>query len=120
MLNFIGQLGTWGPLLILLTLANIVLVIRYSLKLFGSQPDTSTDINKIMILATLVITIGAFSHFSGRYSGLQIYGQMSPAMFAGGYAVSLIAMMFGFVVFIISTLCWFGLRFRLQSLSKTA
>ncbi len=120
MLNFIGQLGTWGPLLILLTLAIIVLVVRYGLKLFGSEPDKSVDINKIMILATLVITIGAFSHFSGLYSGLQIYGEMSPAMFAGGYAVSLIAMMFGFVVFILSTLCWFGLRTRLQRLSRTA
>ncbi len=120
MFNFIGQLGTWGPLLLLLTLAIVFLVVKYGLKLFAGQPDKSADINNIMILATLVIAIGAFSHFSGLYSGLQIYGEISPAMFAGGYAVSLVAMMFGFVVFIVSTLCWFALRIRLQSLSKAA
>lgn len=118
MLNFIGQLGTWGPVLLLLTLANAFLVVRYGIRLFGSNPDKSVDINQILVLATLVLAIGAFSHYSGLYSGLQIYGELSPAMFAGGYAVSLIAMMFGFVVFIFSTICWFGLRIRLHSFSK--
>lgn len=117
MLSFIGQLGSWGPVLLLLTLANLVLVIRYGVKLFGKDPDGSVDINQIMIVAMLVFAIGAFSHYSGLYSGLQIYGDMSPAMFAKGYAVSLIAMMFGCVVFIFSTICWLGLRMRLQRVS---
>ena len=119
MLNFIGQLGSWGPILIILTLSNIFLVVRYALKLFGKKPDQTADINKVLIIAVLVMAIGAFSHYTGLYSGLQIYGQLSPAMFAGGYAVSLIAMMFGFVVFIFSTVCWFGLRIRLQRLTTS-
>ncbi len=120
MFNFIGQLGTWGPILILHTVSNIFLVARYGMKLFRSKPDTSADINQILILAVLVVAIGAFSHYSGLYSGLQIYGELSPAMFAGGYAVSLIAMMLGFVVFIVSTICWFGLRVRLQRLVQSS
>ena len=117
--GFLGQLGTWGPLLILLTLANAFLVVRYGLKLFGRNPDATVDINQVMIVAVLVLAIGAFSHYSGLYLGLQIYGEVSPAMFAGGYAVSLIALLFGFVVFIVSTICWIGLRMKIQSLAKT-
>lgn len=116
MMEFIGQLGTWGPLLIVLTLVNVALIVRYALKLFGGSPDQSVDINRILVVAILVVAIGAFSHYAGLYSGLQLYGQLSPAMFARGYAVSLIAMMYGFVVFIISILCWFGLSIRLKSI----
>ncbi|MEM8487390.1 MAG: hypothetical protein AAF564_17690 [Bacteroidota bacterium] len=120
MFNFIGQMGTWGPLMVLLTLANLALVARYSIQLFGSNPVKSADINQIMIVAMLVVAIGAFSHYAGLHSGLLIYGQMNPAMFAGGYAVSLVALLFGIAVFIVSTLCWFVLRLRQRRLIQVA
>lgn len=120
MLDFIGQLGTWGPLLLILAIANTFLVVRYTMKLFGPTPDASVDINRIMILAVLTLAIGAFSHYSGMYMGLKLFGDFSSDMFAAGSAMSLVALLFGFIVFIVSSFCWLGLRIKLQSLSKSA
>ena len=119
MLNILGQLGSFGPLLIILALSNLFLVFWYGKKLFGSTPDRSADINKIMILAVLALAIGALSHYMGFYSGLKLFGEFSTAMFAAGYAVSLLPLMFGIAVFIISTIFWLGLRTRLQSLTRS-
>jgi hypothetical protein len=117
MFDYIGQLGLYGWPMVIMAVLNVVLVIRYAVKLFGQDPDQSVDINSIMILAGLVLTIGAYSHYSGLQSGLQMFGQFTPPMFAGGYAVSLNPLLFGLTVFIFSGCFWFGLRFRLRQIA---
>jgi hypothetical protein len=112
------SLGTWGPVLVLLAVSNAFLVIRYAASLFRQEPDASTDIDRIMILAALALAIGAFSHYSGLSSGLKMFGQFGPEMFAAGYAMSLDAMLFGIAVFCVSTVFWFALRIRRRSLLR--
>jgi hypothetical protein len=119
-MEYIGMLGTYGWPMVLLAAVNAVLVVLFATKLFSSNAQKAPDINSIMIIAGLVLALGAYSHFSGLQSGLQIFGQINPAMFAGGYAVSLIAMKFGLSVFIVSGFCWFGLRFQLRRVLASA
>jgi hypothetical protein len=116
--GYMGQLGTWGPALVLLAVANAFLVISCTVRLFRHKPDPSTDIDRIMILAVLALAIGAFSHYSGLSSGLNMFGQFGPEMFAAGYAMSLVAMSFGLAVFCVSIIFWFALRIRRQSLLR--
>ncbi len=117
MAEYVGQLGTYGWPMIILSLTNGLLIIWYGVQLFGRKPKTSPDINRIMIIAGLVLAIGFYSHYSGLQSGLAMFSQFSPPMFASGYAMSLEALKFGLAVFIFSGLCWFGLRLRLQQKS---
>ncbi|MFT5141982.1 MAG: hypothetical protein ACI80V_002024 [Rhodothermales bacterium] len=117
MFDFVGQMGTYGWPMVILALVIALLVIRCALKMVGQEADGSVDINSVMILAGLVLGMGAYSHFSGLQSGLQMFGQFPPAMFAAGYAISLTALKFGLAVFILSGFAWFGLRFRLRQIS---
>jgi hypothetical protein len=117
MSQYVGQLGMYGWPMVILSLTNIFLVIWYAVRLFGSEPKTSSDINRIMIIAGLVLAIGFYSHFSGLQSGLAMFGQFSPPMFASGYALSLEALKLGLAVSIWSGVFWFGLRLRLQQVS---
>lgn len=118
MFNLISQMGLYGWPLVTLALAIVFLVIRYGIKLFGSAPTKSVDINQIIILAVLALALGVFSHFSGLYMGLRLFTQFSTAQFAAGYAVSLVALLFALVIFIISTIFWFVLRLKLHSISN--
>ncbi len=118
MLNFISQLGTYGWPLIFIAVANVVLIIKYMLTLFGNKSDKFIDINRIMVLAVLALAVGVFSHFSGLYLGLQLFGQFTTEQFAAGYATSLLALLFGFAVFIVSLIFWFILRIKQQSLQN--
>lgn len=119
MLNFINQMGMFGWPLVILASVIVFMVAKYSIKIFGNHHDTTVDINRILILAVLALSLGIFSHFLGLYQGLQIFSQLSSAQFAAGYAVSLFAFLFGLVVFIVSLICWFGLRLRLRSIAKS-
>lgn len=119
MLEFINQLGTYGWIMIMLTLSILFYVIKYSIQLFAKKSTTSLDINRIMIIAVVILAIGALSHYLGLFMGLQMFGHFSTAQFAAGYATSLIALMYGLVVFIVSTICWFVLRLKINSVSIT-
>jgi hypothetical protein len=120
MSEFMGQLGMYGWPMIIMAITNLFLVIWYGMKMFGSEPSRTLDINRIMILAGLILAIGFYSHYSGLQSGLAMFGQFSPPMFASGYALSLAALKFGLAVFILSGFAWFGLRIRLQQLTTAS
>ncbi|MBL6447514.1 MotA/TolQ/ExbB proton channel family protein [Fulvivirga sp. 29W222] len=59
------------------------------------------------------LIIGILGQLIGLYqafSAIQQMGEVSPAMLAGGLKVSMISSMYGFLIFIIAYLLWFGLE----------
>lgn len=117
MLNLISQAGILGWPMVLIALANIILAVRYGIKLYGSDKETSVDLNKIIFLGVLALSLGVFTHYLGLYQGLQIYSYLSAAQVAGGYATSLVALMIGLVIFIVSGILWFVLRCKLKMIT---
>ncbi|MGD9900885.1 MAG: hypothetical protein AB7T22_17300 [Calditrichaceae bacterium] len=115
MLNVINQAGILGWPMALIALGNIYLIVKYGIKLFGSKKSNNVDLNNIIFLGGFALSLGIFSHYLGLYEGLQIYSYLSAEQVAGGYATSLIALLLGFVIFIVSGIFWFSLRIKLNS-----
>ncbi|HKI77097.1 MAG TPA: hypothetical protein VKA26_00995 [Ignavibacteriaceae bacterium] len=114
MFDLIIQSGILGWPMALIALGNIFLTVKYSIKLFGSEKQTKVDLNKIIILGVLALSLGIFSHVLGLYQGLQVYSYLSADQVAGGYAASLVALMLGMGIFVISAILWFLLRSKLN------
>lgn len=115
MFNIINQAGILGWPMVIIALTNIFLVAKYAIKLFGTDENPNVDINKIIFLGVFAFSLGGFTHYIGLYQGLQVYSYFSPDQVAEGYAVSLVALMFGLGIFIVSGICWFLLRSKLNS-----
>ena len=116
MFNVINQAGILGWPMVLLLLINIFLAVKYSLKLFGSDEETNVDINKIIFIGILALSLGVFTHYLGLYQGLQLFQFLSAKQVASGYAISLVALMLGLGVFVVSGILWFYLRIKLNSI----
>ena len=116
MFNVINQAGILGWPMVLLLLINIFLAVKYSLKLFGSDEETNVDINKIIFIGILALSFGVFTHYLGLYQGLQLFQYLSAKQVASGYAISLVALMLGLGVFVVSGILWFFLRIKLNSI----
>ncbi|MGD9487396.1 MAG: hypothetical protein AB7W47_05205 [Calditrichaceae bacterium] len=115
MLNLINQAGILGWPMALIALGIIFLTVKYGIKLFGKEKETNVDLNKIIHLGVFALSLGVFSHYLGLYEGLQIYSYLSAEQVAAGYAVSLVALILGLGIFIVSGLLWFLLRTKLNS-----
>ncbi len=114
MFNLINQAGILGWPIVLIALVNIALTVNYSMKLYGSEKEINVDLNKIVILGVFALSLGIFTHLLGLYQGLQVYSYLSADQVAGGYATSLVALMLGLGIFIVSGILWFVLRCKLN------
>ena len=106
--------------MILILLSIIILDTKYAVNLFSDKNHLHVDINKIIILGGFALSLGIFSHYLGIYQGLQMFSYMSTEQVAGGYATSLVALMLGMGIFVLSGILWFALRSRLNALLAKA
>ena len=118
MFTILNQIGIFGlPLLFVLS-AVFYLTIRYALKLWGANTEPDVDIHVIIYLGIFGLALGVFSHFLGLYEGTKIAAQLRPDQLANGYATALVSLLFGFVIFLLSGISWFVLRFRVRKLLR--
>ena len=97
-----------------------IVVIFLSIKFLMNYFSEKRDLNKLSKQNSLIIFIGSFGflfgllgQISGMYQALvcvQAVGDISPALIAGGLRVSLLAPMYGFILFLISGIIWFIFR----------
>lgn len=118
MFTILNQIGIFGLPLVLVLSAVFYLSIKYALKLWGSNTEPNVDIHVIIYLGIFGLALGVFSHFLGLYEGTKIAAQLRPDQLASGYATALVSLLFGFVIFLLSGILWFVLRFRMRKLSK--
>ncbi len=124
MIEFFFKGGYMMWLLLLIAIVILVLTVKKVLDLFVNKSLPSnkleTGINAIFFWGGISALLGAFAHFHGMYISMIIISEandISPAIVAAGYGVSLIAMLAGLLIFIISAIIWFVFRWRFKKLA---
>lgn len=120
MLFSINQMGPFGWVLVLIALGIVVLAGKYAVRLFGSGTSAGVDLNGIVYLAGIGLTVSIVGHLLGVYQGLQIFAQLSTAQAAAGFGQSLQVLLLGWLIFLLTVVVWFVLRLRLRKLQSPA
>ena len=116
-----GGIFMW-PLLIV-TIIIFYLSIRKSVDLFilniQNQAKLKNGINAILFWGSFSIVLGIFAHFVGIYQAMQAImaaNDISPAIVAHGYALSLITILSGLFLFMISGIIWLVLQWKYKKI----
>ena len=122
----IKHLVDGGPffmsLIYLMWLGVIVMVIRLFLNLKKRQKSVaklSRQNENILFLGSFAFLFGILAQVIGFFEALGVIakmGDVSPALIAGGLKVSLLAPLYGFVLFLISSIVWFFSRKKIKLL----
>ena len=124
MIQFFREGGEMMWLFVLLVLLIVYLSIKKLIQLYGKEdlPKSTleTGINAIIFWGAISAILGFFAHYLGVYYAMQaIYkaNDISPAIVAQGYSMSLITILTGLIIFILSAVIWFILRWRFKQIS---
>ena len=127
MVQFFLSGGTMMWLLLIITIVIIALSVRKIIQLYGKQDlskiTLESGINAIVFWGAIAAIIGFLSHYLGLYYAMNAImraNDISPAIVAGGYAVSLITILSGLTIFICSLIIWFVLRWRFKQISSVS
>ncbi len=109
-----------GPFFMTLHFLMWFLVILYTVRFLRNYYSKNKDLKKLSKFNSTIIFIGGFGFLlSLFYRTLGIYGALasievaqdiSPTILAGGLRVSLIAPLYSFFLFLISSIIWFVFR----------
>ncbi len=107
------QGGIFMWFILIFAVVNLVLTIKKVIQLFGgtdsSPKQAESGINAILFWGSMSVVVGFYAHFLGLFFAMQAIsqaGDVSPAIVAKGFGVSLIPVLFGLVVFFSRR--WFG------------
>lgn len=122
-MNFIQQGGILMWPLILMGIVVLLLAAKKVNDLYFkdglSKAQLEKGINAIIFWGSFSIILGVFAHFLGVYNAMQAISQapsVSPQIVAGGYAVSIITILTGLFIFMISAIFWLVFRSKYKSL----
>ena len=85
-----------------------------------NQLQLENGINSILFWGGLSLLLGFLGHYHGMYLAMLAISRasdISPAIVAMGYGVSLITVMFGLLNLLFAAIVWFVLRWRLKKLT---
>jgi len=126
MVDFFLSGGEMMWLFLLIALLIIYLSIKKAIQLFSKKdlpgPVLENGINAIIFWGSISAILGFFAHYLGVYYAMQaIYraSDISPAIVAYGYSLSLVTILTGLVLFIISAIIWFVFRWRYRQLARS-
>ena len=124
MIQFFMDGGMMMWILLILTILILILSIKKAIQLYGNQelPKTvlETGINAIIFWGAIAAIFGFFAHYLGVYYAMLAIFQandISPAIVALGYSMSLITILTGLTIFMFSAVIWFVLRWRFKQIS---
>jgi len=125
MFEFFLKGGYMMWLLLLTAIAILFLTIKKVIDLFVKKKlpanQLENGINAILFWGAISALLGTFAHFHGMYYAMVAISQandISPAIVAMGYGISLITILTGLFIFIISAIVWFVFRWRCKKLSE--
>jgi biopolymer transport protein ExbB/TolQ len=123
MIDFFVSGGQMMWLFLIIALLIIFLSIKKAIQLFGKNELPTAVLesgtNAIIFWGSISAILGFFAHYLGLYYAMQaIYkaDDISPAIVAFGYSLSLITILTGLVLFVISAIIWFIFRWKINSL----
>ena len=127
MIQFFIDGGIMMWFLLIIAILVLALSVRKVIQLYGKQdlPKTvlESGINAIIFWGAIAAIFGFFAHYLGIYYAMLAIFQandISPAIVALGYSISLITILTGLTIFMISAIIWFVLRWRFKQISVTS
>ena len=125
MVNFFLSGGPMMWLFLLIGLLIVYLSIKKAIQLFSGRnlpkPALENGINAIIFWGSVAAILGFFAHYLGVYYAMQAISRandISPAIVAYGYSLSLVTILTGLILFLISALIWFIFRWRYKKLAS--
>ena len=119
-----GGFFMW-PLLILGFII-VILTINKGIALFIRKESDivkhEIGINSILFWGIVSLAFAIFAHHYGVVMAMNATASahdITPAIVAKGYFVSLITMVFGLIIVLVSALCWFLLRWQYRKLTSS-
>ncbi|WP_163709183.1 MotA/TolQ/ExbB proton channel family protein [Mangrovibacterium lignilyticum] len=103
---FMGAITVW-------TIVMLVFVVQKIVQIFIQHNYTKAGLDLILLFGSLAFVTGILGQAIGLFMAFNVIeaaGDISPALIAGGFKVSMIAPLYGFFVFIFSLLVWGLLR----------
>jgi len=119
-------MGGWQfmSILFIILVTTIVLGIIGSIMAYGKSNANLARLNNIVLaikfLGGFAVVWGILGQGIGIYSAciaIQEMEDVSPALLAGGFQVSMITVLYGLIIFLISRIIWFILKTRFNTLS---
>ncbi len=122
MINFFIMGGAYMWLLLILILVVFGLFIKKVIDLFFSDradiDRSEKGVNAIFFWGAFSLLLGILAHFHGVFEAMVAISKatdISPSIVAMGYARSLITILSGLFIFMISGIMWFFLRWRIKN-----
>jgi biopolymer transport protein ExbB/TolQ len=112
---FMGILSVLFLIILVVAVLNGIPLFQHTYS--NSKEDTFRKLGYLKSLGLLVLVAGILGQLLGLYMALNAVegaDDISPAILAGGLKVSLIVPIYGFAIFIIAYLIWFGLSLKLK------
>jgi hypothetical protein len=121
-------MGGWQfmSILFIILVSTIILGVIGFIQAYGKA---KTDLTRLKNIALTLRFLGGFAAVWGVLGqGIGIYQacvaiqemeDVSPALLAGGFQVSMITVLYGLIIFLISRIIWFILTARYNKLSAT-
>jgi len=110
--------------LFLVLLAVIILAVIGFIQAYSKQnpnlPRLTNIVLAIRFLGGFAPVWGILGQGVGMYEAcdaIQEMGDVSPAMLAGGFQVSMITVLYGLIIFLISRIFWFILKSKLNKIT---
>ena len=100
-------------LLTLVAVISIILLIVSTLRFTKSDESYKNTLTWVRELGIFALVLGIFFQLTGLYQAFQaieLAGDVSPSLLAGGLKVSSISTIYGMLIFIISWVGYFGLK----------
>jgi len=118
--------GAFMWLILIIAISIVILSIKKVIDLFArtnlNQQQIESGLNAIIFWGAISTVIGFLSHFFGMYQAMNAIAEandISPSIVAKGFAVSLIPIIFGLVIFMLSGILWLIFRWRRNKLLST-
>ena len=102
-----------------------IMVFAMAISFLAIHAGKNRNLFKLKTLNSLIIFTGSFAFLLGLlgqtigiYQAMDVIqqiGDVSPALIAGGIKVSLLAPLYGFVLFLVSGIIWFVFRNMLRA-----
>ncbi len=127
MFNFFFAGGDIMWLLLIFAIIICVLSVKKGRDLFGNQnlPEVQLEngINAILFWGGMSLLLGFFGHYLGMYLAMGAIARasdISPAVVAEGYGISLISILFGMFIFMIALILWFIFRWKVKKVTANS
>lgn len=123
MVQFFMNGGPFMFILLFLFVLILVLSIKKGIDLFAGKETNPAllekGVNAIIFWGAFSVVIGFLAHYLGIYEAMLAIARasdISPAIVSRGYSMSLITVLSGLFIFMVSALIWFLLKWRLKIL----